>query len=65
MSHIHHIGVHKEQLVLRSHIIRHIREFFWLQKFLEVETPTIIGLAGQDPYLDPVALSVCGARGNG
>lgn len=58
MSHINHLITHKAMLQTRAHIIRAIRDFFWQQNFLEVETPTILRLPGQEPYLSPMKLDV-------
>jgi elongation factor P--(R)-beta-lysine ligase len=38
----------------RIEIIKLIREFFWLHKFKEVETPIAVKLPGQEPYLQPI-----------
>lgn len=41
-------------LQARAQIVRLIRRFFDEQGFLEVHTPRLVGLPGQEPYLDPV-----------
>ncbi len=41
-------------LEARTQIVRLIRRFFDEQGFLEVHTPRLVGLPGQEPYLDPV-----------
>lgn len=58
MSHLSHIQNNKHILELRASIIKSIREFFWSQNFLEVETPTILRLPGQEPYLSPMNLTI-------
>ncbi len=58
MSHLQHIVRNKKNLELRSVIVRAIREFFWQEGFLEVETPLILRLPGQEPYLSPMKLSI-------
>lgn len=58
MNHIHHIAHNKITLDLRWHILRLIREFFWSQGFTEVETPLIVRLPGQEPYLSPLKVTV-------
>ncbi len=42
----------------RAHIIRHIRRFFDSRGFLEVETPQLVKLPGQEPYLYPFKTSI-------
>jgi lysyl-tRNA synthetase class 2 len=42
----------KNLFIKRAKIIRAIREFFWNTGFLEVETPEVVALPGQEPYLD-------------
>lgn len=63
MSHVDHIAKNKELLELRFEITRVIREFFWQEGFLEVETPLILRLPGQEPYLNPMKVSVHDERG--
>ncbi len=58
MSHTYHIAKNKENLELRFQITKLIREWFWLQKFTEVETPSIVKLTGQEPNLAPMKVSV-------
>lgn len=41
----------------RCRIIRCIREWFWSQGFLEVQTPLAVRYPGQEPYLNPVPLA--------
>ncbi len=43
-----------ETIKLRSQVVRAIRAFFDAQDFLEVHTPRLVGLPGQEPYLDPM-----------
>lgn len=38
----------------RLQIIKLIREFFWSQDFVEVETPVAVKYPGQEPYLNPL-----------
>jgi lysyl-tRNA synthetase class 2 len=58
MNHLNHIVKNKELLILRSQITKLVREFFWSQDFLEVETPLILKLPGQEPYLSPVKTAI-------
>lgn len=43
---------YKERIKKRSQIIKTIREFFWERNFLEIETPILVKLPGQEPNLD-------------
>jgi len=63
MSHLIHLKTHKRHLENRFAIIRTIREFFWTEKFVEVETPNILAFPGQEPYLTPVKVTVRNERG--
>jgi elongation factor P--(R)-beta-lysine ligase len=63
MSHLSHLQKNKTELLLRFEIIRAIREFFWLHRFTEVETPLILRLPGQEPYLYPISIEVKDERG--
>lgn len=42
-------------LEIRAQVIRAIREFFWDQGFLEVETPLLIPANAPEEYIDPVS----------
>ncbi len=42
-----------EHIVLRSLVVKTIRRFFDEQGFLEMFTPRLVGLPGQEPYLEP------------
>ncbi|MFA7314593.1 MAG: EF-P lysine aminoacylase EpmA [Candidatus Magasanikbacteria bacterium] len=54
MSHTFHIAKNKEILEKRFEIIKSIREFFWLQNFVEVETPLLIKHPGQEPNISAI-----------
>ncbi len=41
----------------RLSILRLIREFFWAQNFVETDTPIALKLPGQEPYLNPAAVT--------
>ena len=43
-----------EFIRLRSSVIKAVRQFFDDQGFLELHTPRLIGLPGQEPYLEPM-----------
>lgn len=64
MPHVQHIAKNKRNLELRAHIIRLIREFFWTQGFLEMETPIVLRLPGQEPYLNPMRMRAHNERGD-
>jgi elongation factor P--(R)-beta-lysine ligase len=40
-------------LKIRSQVVKLIRQFFDEQDFLEVHTPRLVGVPGQEPYLEP------------
>jgi lysyl-tRNA synthetase class 2 len=53
----------QERLKIRSFILARVREFFVREGFLEVETPILVPVAGQEPYLNPLKTEVWDARG--
>ncbi|MBI2038128.1 MAG: EF-P lysine aminoacylase GenX [Candidatus Magasanikbacteria bacterium] len=42
----------------RIEIIKLIREFFWSQNFVETDTPIAVKLASQEPYLNPLPITI-------
>ena len=54
----------KENLKKRAQYVRMIRAFFDSDGFVEVMTPRMVRLAGQEPYLDPFVTSVTDAQNN-
>ncbi len=48
----------RKYFFLRAKIISLIRDFFYSQDFLEVETPSLVRLPGMEPYLDPVETEI-------
>lgn len=62
MTHVYHIAKNKKNLELRFQIIRLIREWFWAQNFVEVESPLIVKLPGQEPNLSPMRVNVHNER---
>ena len=42
----------------RVKIIKLIREFFWSQDFAETDTPAALRFPGQEPYLNPVPVTI-------
>lgn len=63
MDHVYHIQKNKKNLELRFRIIQWMREWFNTQNFLEVETPIILRLPGQEPYLSPMKLNIHNENG--
>ncbi len=51
-------------LRLRSRVVKAMRAFFDGQDFLEVQTPRLVGLPGQEPYLEPFWTEVIEASGS-
>ena len=44
----------KDLITLRSQTVKKIRQFFDEREYLEVHTPRLLSLPGQEPYLDPL-----------
>lgn len=42
----------------RIKIIRLIREFFWSKDFVETDTPLAVRFPGQEPYLNPMPITI-------
>lgn len=63
MDHIIHIQNNKKYLDQRWEILRLLREFFWSKGFVEVETPLLLRLPGQEPYLSPMAVDLHNEKG--
>lgn len=63
MEHTLHIQNNKSHLDIRWEILRLVREFFWSQNFVEVETPLLLRVPGQEPYLSPMKLELHNERG--
>lgn len=53
----------QEIFIKRAQILRAIRDFFWAAGFLEVETPEIVALPGQEPYLEIIDTEITDDRG--
>jgi lysyl-tRNA synthetase class 2 len=43
-----------EMIRVRSNVVKAMRRFFDERGFLEVQTPRLVGLPGQEPYLEPI-----------
>lgn len=56
-------GLDKEIFWKRAKILRAIRDFFWQKNFLEVETPEVAAVPGQEPYLEIFDTEVRDDRG--
>lgn len=63
MEHVTHISKNKKNLELRFAVLKLIREFFWSQGFTEVDTPNIVRVPGQEPYLSPLPVRLHNERG--
>lgn len=63
MPHVNDIAKRKEILTIRANIIRAMREFFWSKGFLEMETPNLLRLPGQEPNLSPMRVAIHDERG--
>ncbi|HVM91018.1 MAG TPA: amino acid--tRNA ligase-related protein, partial [Verrucomicrobiae bacterium] len=48
----------------RSHVVKLVRRYFDEQGFLELQTPRLVGLPGQEPYLEPMWTEVAEADGS-
>lgn len=46
--------MNQELIRARSRVIQLVRRYFDEQGFLEVQTPRLVGLPGQEPYLEPM-----------
>ncbi len=55
--------MNQDFLKLRSSVVRAIRRYFDEQGFLEMHTPRLVGLPGQEPYLEPFWTEVIEANG--
>ncbi len=58
MSQLLHISKNKIILEQRAQITKEIRGFFWSRGFMEVETPNLVKLPGQEPYLSPMNIKL-------
>ncbi|MBI4992882.1 MAG: EF-P lysine aminoacylase GenX [Candidatus Magasanikbacteria bacterium] len=63
MNHVAHISKNKHTLELRFAVLKLIREWFWSQWFTEVDTPNIVKVPGQEPYLSPMSVKLHNERG--
>lgn len=52
-----------EMIRVRSNVVKALRRFFDERGFLEVQTPRLVGLPGQEPYLEPMWSEVTQADG--
>ena len=52
----------QSNLKRRAKVLREIRDFFDSDGFVEVMTPRMVKLAGQEPYLDPFVTNVTDAQ---
>ena len=56
-------AVFRARMEKRSAVVAAVRDFFRSEKFLEVETPTVVAVPGMEPHLDPFRTSVIGLDG--
>ncbi len=63
MNQVNHIVSHKKDLDQRFAIIRAVREWFWEEGFIEVETPLILRLPGQEPHLSLMKTEIYNEKG--
>lgn len=55
--------IKKEKFILRAKILSLIRDFFYQEGFLEVETPSLVRLPGMEPHLDPMRVDLLDGAG--
>lgn len=55
--------MHRELIKVRSEVVKQVRAFFDERGYLEVQTPRLVGLPGQEPYLEPMWTEVKEADG--
>lgn len=53
----------RNNLIWRGQIIRLIRQWFYDEGFVEIETPALVKLPGMEPYLNPFKTSLVDERG--
>lgn len=63
MDQLIHLQNNKQNLELKFAILKLIREFFWVEGFTEVESPTVVSLPGQEPYLSPMSVKIHNEKG--
>jgi elongation factor P--(R)-beta-lysine ligase len=54
----------RQRFEQRAEILRAMREFFWEQKFLEVETPQLVPQPSMEPYLEVFETTLLDERSN-
>lgn len=55
--------MNQELIRIRSQVVKLVRRYFDEQGFLELQTPRLVGLPGQEPYLEPMWSEVQEASG--
>lgn len=58
MKQLNHLRKNQNNLNLKFAVLRLIREWFWSQEFVEVESPIIVNLPGQEPNLSPMPIVI-------
>lgn len=44
----------KEYILARDRLLRSVRDFFYVNNYIEVETPNLVPTCAPDPYIDPL-----------
>lgn len=55
---LYNIFMNPDFIRARSKVVKLVRQYFDEQGFLELQTPRLVGLPGQEPYLEPMWTSV-------
>lgn len=53
----------KKKFILRIKILSLVRNFFYQENFLEVETPSLVRLPGMEPHLNPMTVYLLDSSG--
>lgn len=55
--------IQKKYIKKRSRTLKAVRDFFWSQNYIEIDSPIAVEKAGQEPYLHPVPLEIADDKG--
>ena len=50
--------IFRANMLTRSNIVEHVRQFFLTRGFFQAETPIMVATPGMEPYLDPFATTL-------